>query len=274
MRDAARTARIAARGDPGATIELNWAAGTVEHPRHNNARLALKDGSCCPLLLEQIPQLWQGGEGERTSIAVLRRAGIESNDAGAQINLMPLQRQDLAVDAPTGEVAERNDGLYLGWQPAANGLELLALEESAADVVLLQHRNVWSDHQLSGLAGEREPALQRRELAVDGAVRGAIGLSLRDVSANIGGCEARHTTAHKPGPQALVEPDSQPDDRAPTIGEIFVLEVRGRIVERETANSGEMGTPLATSPSRSFKRRSASPRRFDRVDSSCRFPAR
>ena len=50
-------------------------------------------------------------------------------------------------------------------QMPAHGLELLALEEPFADVVLAQHRDVWPVQQLARLHREREHPLQVGELA-------------------------------------------------------------------------------------------------------------
>src|SRR5439155_6022019 len=44
---------------------------------------------------------------EDAALAVFRRARLETDDAGGPVDLPPLERQDLAVDAPAGEVGER-----------------------------------------------------------------------------------------------------------------------------------------------------------------------
>src|SRR5262249_52383073 len=104
-----------------------------------------------------------------------------------EVDLTPLQRQNLALEAPAGDVSERRGRLRVGGQVAAHRLELRTLEEAAARVVLLQHFDVGHSLQSLALHGEREHPLERRELAID---RGRRRLSLeplctvlRDVSA-------------------------------------------------------------------------------------------
>ena len=96
--------------------------------------------------------------------------------------------------------------------------EHLALEESAADVVLLQHRNMRRHQELAGLAREREHALEGRELAIDGAVRSTVRLSLRYVGTDISGGEVRHATTAEPRPQTFFDSDSKANDRSTAVG--------------------------------------------------------
>jgi hypothetical protein len=61
---------------------------------------------------------------------------VHAYDISVEINLVPLQRQDLAWQSPAGEVGERDDAAKLGRQLGPNGLELLAFEEAGAHVIL------------------------------------------------------------------------------------------------------------------------------------------
>jgi len=60
--------------------------------------------------LEQVLQF--GRQIEDATFEVLRRAGIQSHLTRFQVDLAPLQRQDLAVDAPPGDVRKRHDRLH------------------------------------------------------------------------------------------------------------------------------------------------------------------
>jgi hypothetical protein len=54
-----------------------------------------------------------------------RRAGVKTNLPGAEVYLSPLQRQDLARDAPAGDVRELNGRLERRRQIATHGGELV-----------------------------------------------------------------------------------------------------------------------------------------------------
>jgi hypothetical protein len=67
-----------------------------------------------------------------------------------EVDLAPLQRQDLALESPTREVGERRWRPSVLGQVSAHRLELLALEESTPGVVLPGHLDV--RHALEPLA--------------------------------------------------------------------------------------------------------------------------
>jgi hypothetical protein len=77
---------------------------------------------------------------ERAPLPILRFSRIEPDFPGAEIDLSPLERQNLAVDPPAGDVREdcsRSNGLRKMRQHRE---ELIALEEPNPYVVFLQKR--------------------------------------------------------------------------------------------------------------------------------------
>ncbi len=56
---------------------------------------------------------------------VLRDAGIEPHLAGLHVDLVPLQRQNLARRPPPRDVRERHDGLHVHRQVVLDALKLL-----------------------------------------------------------------------------------------------------------------------------------------------------
>ena len=112
----------------------------MEDARTDDLQLSLKILGDRSLLFKQFAQLAR--HRERASLAVLRRARIEPDFAGGEIDLSPLERQHLAVDPPAGDVRERRDGSHRLRQSRQHGHELFALEEADPDVVFLQQRNV------------------------------------------------------------------------------------------------------------------------------------
>jgi hypothetical protein len=84
--------------------------------------------------LEQILQL--GCQVEDATLEILCRAGVEPNLTQLQVDLPLLQRQDLAVDAPTGNVRKRHHRLHGRRQVPEYCHVMLALEEPGTHVVL------------------------------------------------------------------------------------------------------------------------------------------
>ena len=121
MRDAAWTPRL----DPGAAPGMVEAAGrdrvssekrdisglrrsvVKKHMLDDHVLLTLDSVGRLPLIRQQLLQL--RSQVENTTFHVLRRSRIQSNLAGLQIDLPPLQWQDLAVDPPAGNVREGYD---------------------------------------------------------------------------------------------------------------------------------------------------------------------
>src|SRR5207245_7361297 len=106
-------------------------------------------------------------------------------DASVEIDLMPLQRQDLARHPPAGDVGERDDPAERGRQLGPDGLELIAFEEARADVILRQQWDVWLGENLCCPAGERVGSLQGRQFSIDAGVRGVCCLPCRDVAIDV-----------------------------------------------------------------------------------------
>jgi hypothetical protein len=119
---------------------LDGPARAVEHVRADDLELPLEIFGGRSLPFKHFTQLARHREGP--SLAVLRLSRIEPHFVAAKVDLPPLQRQDLAVDPPTGDVREggrRSNGLR---QVRQHGQELFALEEADADVVFLEEPDV------------------------------------------------------------------------------------------------------------------------------------
>ena len=112
----------AARGDAGKPPRFckrknrSWmflAAALVsnhaeEHPGFDLPALrSFRCSACCPS--SSATEIVR--EGEHTSVAVLRRPGVKSYLARFEIDVTPLQRQNLGRDSPAGDVGELDDGL-------------------------------------------------------------------------------------------------------------------------------------------------------------------
>src|SRR5262245_38227084 len=111
------------------------------------------------------------GERKDAAITILRRPAVKPDgpcDAlawhqlFAKIDLPPFERQNLAVDPPSGNGGEPNYRSQGRRQSIADRIKLVTFEEPGTNVSLDQHRDVRPIEQFSGLHGERERALQRR----------------------------------------------------------------------------------------------------------------
>ncbi len=80
-----------------------------------------------PLGLQTRPEL--GRHDEDLAFVVLRGPGLQPDRAGLEVHLALLKRQDLAPDAPAGDVGEGNDRTGVVVQVGADSLGLLPLEE-------------------------------------------------------------------------------------------------------------------------------------------------
>jgi hypothetical protein len=96
VQDAARASRISAgrpKGDPEA---LDWLSRSMKDARTDDLAPTLQFLGNRSLVIKQFAQIT--GHRESPPLAVLRLARIESDFAGAEVDLSPLERQDLAVD--------------------------------------------------------------------------------------------------------------------------------------------------------------------------------
>src|SRR5262245_35344027 len=93
---------------PGATKIPDAFSVPMEHVPADGA--LLRQSLMLPPLF--INQLAEGiGEGKHPPGLILCRAGLETSLTRLPIDVPPLERQDFALHAPTGDVRERDDGL-------------------------------------------------------------------------------------------------------------------------------------------------------------------
>ena len=128
-----------------------------------------------------------------TRPVVLRCPRIEPHLAHGEVHLPQLERQDLAPRPPPSRVGERRHTAERERQVRLDTLELLPLEESRPDVVLLQHRDVGLREELPGLDGQGIHPFERGQLAVNLPVRGAGRLARRRERAHLDGRDGGHT---------------------------------------------------------------------------------
>ena len=115
-------------------------------------------------------------------------------------------------------------------------LELLALEESCAHVVLSQHRNIRTVQELPRLHGKREHSLQGREFSVNRCVRCALCLSLNDEGAHLSGRNRRHTPLPKVRRQVATYAPTQFIERPTLVHPVIVQDVHRGLLEPNPAD--------------------------------------
>ena len=118
------------------------------------------------LRLEQRAQVV--GHRKHAALAVLRRAGVEPDLAGREVDLPPFERQHLDCDAPAGDVGELDDGLQRRRQMCARRPRTARARRIPVRVLSSRSiGNVRPVQQLARLDRESEDPLQDRQLAID-----------------------------------------------------------------------------------------------------------
>ena len=110
-----------------------------EHPRTQLAG-ALQLEVRFVLRFEESTQIVR--HGEYSTLPVLRAARVEPDLACVEINLTPLQWQNLARDSPSRDIGELHDGLQSHGQALVKSAELVGLKEPHASVVFAQQRHM------------------------------------------------------------------------------------------------------------------------------------
>jgi len=198
-----------------------------------------------PLRLEELTE--GRCEWNDARIVVLRRAWIEPDDALAEINLVPTQPKNLS-STTSCVVRECQYRLDLRWKYLAELLELLMLEESLPDVVLLQHRDVRDSMDLrrSMLAAEVERPLENGQLSVDRRIGRIGGQTLRNVLLDRR-CRELH---HRHGAERW--PQMKPHLRlCPAVVLLIDLIVRQNVIEQladERSKSADFGPSQVATP--------------------------
>jgi hypothetical protein len=131
VEDETRASRFDAgspKGDPEALDRLPCSMKDVRRDDLAPSLQSLRDRS---LVIKQFAQVTRHREGP--SLSVFRLARIESDFAGAEIDLSPLDRQDLTVNSPPRDVREVCDGTHWLWQSLKHCKKLLTLKEADPD---------------------------------------------------------------------------------------------------------------------------------------------
>src|SRR5437899_11436620 len=104
MGDAAgHSSRLTCR-PPRSVERFDGRPSAMKHPRDDASCSALQTRRIGSLRFKNGPQLVS--KGKLPSFAVLRLARLEPYDASVEIDLMPLQRQDLARQPPASDIGE------------------------------------------------------------------------------------------------------------------------------------------------------------------------
>jgi hypothetical protein len=101
------------------------------------------------------------GHREHASLPVLGCLRVEPDFAGVEVDLAPLEREHFRRDAPARDVSKLDHRPQRLWQVRENVLKHLELEETLSRVSFLEHRNVRTMKQLSGLHRDLHRALAR-----------------------------------------------------------------------------------------------------------------
>src|SRR5262249_38911830 len=145
------------------------------YERDDSVRLEAELGRRSPLCLEQRTEF--GCEGEHSTVAILRGAGLEPNGFSREVHLSPGEAKDLR-HSPPGDVTEYRDWTDRLRKLLLDRIELVALKEALPRTALLERRNVRPRQDLAPLATERECPLERGQLAVDRGITRRIALAL------------------------------------------------------------------------------------------------
>ena len=147
MGDSAGNTGFLTSCQPRAAVGLNTLASLADrcrvrkHPRADDPTTA----QCLverPLVGEGNPQLVEIVEFDKSPARILGCAGLKTDRAGPVVDLVPLGREDFAVDSPPRAVSERDQTAKMWREVAAHNDELIALEEPLSHVALLQHRDM------------------------------------------------------------------------------------------------------------------------------------
>src|SRR5687768_4524576 len=111
MRNPTRIPCRLARRRPRALERLDPLAVSVEHVRADRA-LLLQGLMLAPQFVYERPE--RIGKGKHPARLILRRTGLQARLALIPINVPPLERQDLRLNPPAGDVREGDDRLERG----------------------------------------------------------------------------------------------------------------------------------------------------------------
>src|SRR5215471_7374681 len=84
-------------------------------------------------------------------------------------------------------------------------LKLFWFEETPADVAFLEERNVGLGGEFAALHGQGTQSFERDEIAIDSGVRGALGLTVRDVNTHPRGGDCGQRVLAKRWAQVLLD---------------------------------------------------------------------
>src|SRR5439155_9068579 len=174
---------------------------------------------------------------------VLRRSGLQANGAGLEVDLLPPEPQHLTPDPPPCDVHEGHDGLRVCGQVTTYRLELSTFEEPAPDVVLFELLDPRSAHELLADQPKREHPLERSQLSVDGRVRCALALALRDVRRHVGRGHMRRTAGTEDGEEVL-EAELDAVGRPVPVGLVVVAEILSQLGHGDPVRAWDDDAPF------------------------------
>src|SRR5205823_11345961 len=172
-------------------------------------------------LLDDVEQL--ASQGDQPRALVLAVLGPEVDHAGSEVDVPPLQGLHFALPPPR-EVGERGSIRDVGRQVSADHLEVGRFEEALPRIVLGEKRDVGPVAEaLPGLHRDREHALERGQLAVDGRVGRAVSQSGVDVYLDAIGVDVERSPPTERGAQ-MPDVALGVTDPAPTVHAVVTKE--------------------------------------------------
>ena len=202
-----------------------------EDVRDRSSELAFAVARHRPAPFEERAQL--GREREHAALAGLRRAGIEPDLTDVERDVRPAEPGGLRAPPPARRVEERHEVGEVRRESAADGLELVPLEEPASHIVFAQKGDVRSRRKCPCPDREGERALQDRQLAIDGGVLRALVLPTDDVPSDVGGGDGGHAAAAEERREMQAHVPFDVDERALAVDPVVVEDVADGGAKRE-----------------------------------------
>ena len=172
---------------------------------------------------------------------------VQTNDTRLEVHVSPLEREHLAWNPPSGDVGELHGWPDCRWQEIQHAFQLLAFEEARPHVSFLEHRDVRHLDQLPVLTRQVEDSLQRRQLAVDLAVRDLplgsfvafaggnhVSLTLQDERVDVWRCDRRQAPSAEVRGQVQSDPPLQFVGGASSVHRVLRLQIVRRLVEPDS----------------------------------------
>jgi len=147
---------------------------------------------------------------------------LETHFAGLHIHLRPLERQNFARRPPACDAGERRYALHMPRKSCFHALELFRFEKASANIAFLEERDVRLRGEFAALDGQGQHPFERDEIAIDGGVRGTLGLAVCDGDPRPCGGDHGYRILAKRRAQVLLDANLERPERAPPVHRVVV----------------------------------------------------